>query len=86
MPRKHQNDVPGDVVAGRAENLAGAFGYDDPDANLDATVDQLTDNDVLAPSGEGFFRQGERGGITAGTDYAEAVDEGMSVDREDLAE
>lgn len=83
MPRDYENDVPGDVVASEAENLPGGFGSYDPDNDTDATVDELTDSDVRSPSGQGFAPLDEHG-LTTGTNYTEAMNEGATVDPADL--
>lgn len=64
MPREHFNDVPGDISGSEAEDLPGGFGEYDPDNNVDATIDELVDNDVRSPLGESFFyREGSAGRI-----------------------
>ena len=85
MPHDHDNDVPGDLVGEEPENLPGGFGGDDPDADIDATVDELFTNDVIAPLGE-IFTATDSGGITSGTDYTQAVGDGATVDPADLLE
>jgi len=84
--REHFNDMPGDIVGSSAENLPGALGADDPDADLDATIDELVDNDVRAPGGEQFVVLDQQGGTTTGAGYVEPKGDGSSVPTEDLVE
>ena len=86
MPREHFNDVPGDIAGSDAENVPGGFGVDDPDRDLDATIDELVDNDVRGPSGEGFYWQDQQGGDTTGTGYVNAIDTGSTAPMADLLE
>ena len=84
MPREHWNDVPGDLAGEEAENLPGGFGSYDPDADVDATVNELIDDSVRDPLGTQFAATDQKGGITAGTGYAEALEPGATVDPKDL--
>ncbi|HEY3417604.1 MAG TPA: hypothetical protein VGM23_12035 [Armatimonadota bacterium] len=84
--REHWNDVPGDIVGENAENLPGGFGVDDPDYDIDATIDELVNNDVTGPDGQGFGPKEEHGGSTTGTSYAAGANTGSSVDPEVLLE
>jgi|GEM_PF-2565951 len=84
--REHFNDVPGDIVGSSAENLPGALGADDPDADIDATIDELIDNDVIAPGGEQFAARDQQGGVTTGAGYIEPKGDGATVPLEDLVE
>lgn len=83
---EHYNDMPGDIAGGDAENLPGGFGTSNPDASVEATIDELIDNDVNDPLRQGFSRTDNRGGDTSGTDYAEAVDTGSTVEPSHLLE
>lgn len=82
--REHFNDVPGDIVASEAESLPGGFGVGNPDQDVDATVDELVDNDVRSPSGQDFGPTEQRGGDTTGTGYTAAVGDGATASAEDL--
>jgi len=86
MPHEHFNDMPGDITGSEAENLPGGFGGDDPDADLDATIDELIDNDVRAPGGETFVALDQQDGLTTGTGYVELSGEGESMPMADLLE
>lgn len=80
MRRKDQDDVLGDIVDEETSNLPGGFGVFNPDASIEATANEITEDDVRGPLGEVIAAKDERGGITAGTSYAEAVNEGSTVD------
>ncbi|MHB9022798.1 MAG: hypothetical protein ACYC7E_01290 [Armatimonadota bacterium] len=84
--REHWNDVPGDIVGEHAENLPGGFGADDPEYDIDSTVDELVNNDVAGPDGQRFGPKEQSGGLTTGTSYVEATNTGFSVDPEVLLE
>lgn len=84
--REHFNDMPGDIAASEAQNLPGGLGADDPDADLDATVDELVDNDVMDPDGRMFAAQDQQGGTTTGTGYSETKGDGSTVPLDDLME
>jgi len=84
--REHFNDVPGDIVGSEAEDLPGALGADDPDNDLDATVDELVGNDVMNPDGQTFTVLDQQGGDTTGTGYVEPSGDGASVPMADLLE
>jgi hypothetical protein len=86
MPREHFNDMPGDISGSDAEDLPGGIGGYDPDNDIDATIDELVDNDVRGPSGESFYYQDQQGGDTTGTGYVEASNEGSTVPMADLLE
>lgn len=85
MPREHWDDVPGDVAASDAQNLPGGFGADNPDNDIDNTIDELIGNDVIGVDGSVFAVQDQQGGgNTSGTGYAEGVNTGSTVDPADL--
>ncbi|MHB9130495.1 MAG: hypothetical protein ACYDBB_05305 [Armatimonadota bacterium] len=79
MPGDEYNDVPGDIVGEDAENLPGGFGTYDPDADVDATIDELIDNDVRSATGQSFYST-DANGMTSGTAYVEAVGDGSTID------
>lgn len=84
--REHFNDVPGDIAGSEAENLPGGLGEYDPDNDVDATIDELVDNDVMNPDGQAFARRDQQGGVTTGTSYAEATGNDATVPTADLVE
>ncbi len=86
MPREHWNDVPGDLAGSSAADLPAGFGVDDPDADVDATVDELVGGDVRSPTGQRFVRREQRGGISAGAGRTAPGSDGASVDQADLLE
>ena len=86
MPHKHTNDMPGDIAGEQVNDLPGGFGGDDPDANIDAVVDELFGNDAGDHLGNRFTATDTHGGITSGTGYTDAMSDDMTVDPADLLE
>ena len=86
MPRRYDEDVPGDVAGEDAQNLPGGFGVYNPDLDPNAVIDEIVGNDVMSPQNEVVARIESHGGTTAGTSYAEGVDTGSTVDPEVLVE
>lgn len=85
MRRKQwDDDVPGDIVDEDTDNLPGGFGAYNPDRDVNAMVDAAAENDILTPGGEVIAHMEQHGGIPVGNSYAEAANEGSTVDPDDL--
>jgi hypothetical protein len=83
--RKHDNDTPGDIAGGDAWNLPGGAGTYNPDNDVDAAVDEITDEAAFhGNTGRGFTRLDQQGDVAG--DYATGTDSGMTVDPADLVE
>jgi len=78
-PREHRNEVPGDIADEARENLPGSLGSDDPDADPNATIDELIDFTVRDPVGGQFVATDQDSRYQRNQD-------GASVDPDDLLE